>query len=282
MDCMGGASRARALESIFKGPLSPVTIQGGAELWKITDNLCQLIDDYEPVWSQTSHIHPNIAYVVGGIPDITDKRKYVNWRGRYEEVVLDFNRTHAYDYLNSEYRNCEYRIKQKGFIPAFATVATMDLAAWNNHRNTNHKNSRKPRATDYLLFQSEYPRMQIELNQIVMDTNSMIRQINYENGVETLDLARYVMTPREGCIPGEIKYKIRTGELKFVDGCHPTPALAAQWNFHMSAVKTINRLQLSSPLSVKIVHDHSKNLCDYSGVPLNLSNFKYHLSDFRQ
>ena len=273
MDFLGGASRAWALEKSFNGPLSPVAIQGGADLRKITSLMCDMIDEYEPVWRQSANIHPNIAYVIGGIPDITDKRHNNDRRGRYEEVVLDFDHTHAMDYLNSEYHLCELKLKQKGVIPVFATIATMDIERWNIHRYNKFK-------TDYLLHKSEYPRMQRELNSIIIDANEMIRNINKRNRVETLDLARHVLTPREGCKPGEIKYKIRTGTDKLHDGCHPTPEVTAQWIFHMSATKTVNRLQLSSPESVQIIENHSLNKCDFIGAPLHTSTFKYYLSDF--
>ena len=48
----------------------------------------------------------------------------------------------------------------------------------------------------------------------------------------------------------------------------------------MSATKTVNRLQLSSPESVQIIENHSLNKCDFIGAPLHTSTFKYYLSDF--
>ena len=280
MDFLAGASRAWALETFWKGALSPVAIRGGRELKDITSMMCDMIDEYEPVWRQSIHIHPNIAYVVGGIPDITTRRQGNDWRGNYEEVIFDFDHTLALDYLDSEYHRCDQKLKQKGVIPVFATIATMDLERWNNHRNTKPINPWKTRATDYLLLQSEYPEMQDNLNSLIVDANDMLRRMNRRNGVETLDLARHIITPREGCKGGEIKYKIRTGGDKLHDGCHPTPKVAGEWVFHASAIRTVNRIQLSSPASVKITNDHSLNKCDFVGNPLHLSTFKYNLSDF--
>ena len=281
MDFMAGASRVWAVKSIFEGDLSPVAVRGGAEMKDITTMMCDLIDTYEPVWRQTSQIHPNIAYVLGGLCDITEKRKYRDWKGQYEEVIVDFDHSHALDYLDSEYRYCELKIKQKGVTPVFATITTMDLQNWNIHRYTQPSNPRRRRKTDYLLFQSEYPKMQRNLNNIIISANNMIRNINKKNKVMTPDLARYVMIPREGSIPGEdMKYKIRTGKSHLHDGCHPSLSIKREWNFHMSAVKTVNRLQLSSPEAVKIIDEASHHRCDLTGVPIEKSTFKFKLSDF--
>ena len=130
----------------------------------ITTMLCNLIDTHEPVWRQFSHIHPNIAYVIGGLCDLTEKRKYRDWRGIYEEVIVEFDHEHALDYIDSVYHSSEYRIKQKGVTPVFATITTMDLENWNSHRNSHPVQPWKRRKTDYLLFQSEYPKMQWKLN----------------------------------------------------------------------------------------------------------------------
>ena len=281
MEFLAGASRAGTLKRMFEGDLSPVAVRGGAEMQEITTMLCNLIDTHEPVWRQFSHIHPNIAYVIGGLCDLTEKRKWRDWRGLYEEVIVDFDYEHALDFIDSEYRYSEYRIKQKGVVPVFATITTMDLENWNTHRNTDPPQPWKRRKTDYLLFQSEYPQMQRNLNNIIIAANDIIRRINKGNNVETLDLARFTMTPREGTKPGEEKkYKIRTGKSNLHDGCHPSPSLKSQWVFHMSATKTINRLQLSSPEAVRIIDDASNHKCDIAGVPLHKSTLKYRPSDF--
>ena len=282
MEFMVGASRAGALTRMFEGDLCPVAVRGGAELPEITTMLCNLVDEYEPIWRQTIKIHPNIAYVIGGLCDLTEKRRHRDWRGLYEEVIVNFDFQHAIDYIDSEYRYSEFRIKQKGVTPVFATITTMDLMNWNTHRNTQPAQPWKRRKTDYLLFQAEYPRLQRNLNNIIIAANDIIRNINRQNNVMTLDLAKYVMIPREGTKPGEeVKYKIRTGKANLHDGCHPTPSLKREWVFHMSATKTVNRLQLSSPEAVKIIDDASHHRCDLAGIPLQKSSFKYKLSDFR-
>ena len=281
MDFMAASSRAGALKMMFEGDLSPVAVRGGAEMKDITNMLCDMVDKYEPVWKQMSHIHPKIAYVIGGLCDLTEKRKHRDWKGLYEEVIVDFEYHHALDYIDSEYRYSEYRIKQKGVIPVFATITTMDLKNWNTFRNTQPVQPWKRRKTDYLLFQAEYPRMQKNLNNIIISANEIIRKINKENQVTTLDLARYVMTPREGTKPGqEIKYKIRTGKTNLHDGCHPSPSLKREWVYHMSATKTINRIQLSSPEAVRIIEEASQGKCDLAGVSLQESTLKHKLSDF--
>ena len=92
--------------------------------------------------------------------------------------------------------------------------------------------------------------------------------------------AKFRLKPRIN-IPGEdMKYKIRTGKSHLHDGCHPSLSIKREWNFHMSAVKTVNRLQLSSPEAVKIIDEASHHRCDLTGVPIEKSTFKFKLSDF--
>ena len=235
------------MENLFQSTLSQVVVVPGGKVRTITEAICDLIDLYEPVWRQTHPTQPNIAYVVGGIPDLSTRLQGNGWGSRYEEVVMDYDINTALDYINAELRASEKRIKRKGALPVFATVATMDLKTWNESRLAKSK-------TSCLLYQESYADMQVKLNEAVFGTNDIIRQINAENGMRTPDLARYIMTPREGCSGLPKKFKIRTGPKKFTDGCHPTPALAKDWSFHLCNVQQDNRSKLSALDTLGRVH----------------------------
>lgn len=247
MDFLGGSSRVWAVENLFQSTLSQVVVVPGGKFRTITDALCDLIDLYEPVWKQTHPRHPNIAYVIGGIPDITTRLRGNGWGPRYEEVVMNTEVGTTLDYINAELRDCEKRLKKKGVVPVFATVATMDLETWNLHRLAKKK-------TSCLHYQANYPSMQMELNESIFGVNELVRQINAENGVKDPDLARYIMTPREGCCDRETRFKIRTGPTKFKDGCHPTPSVASEWSFHLTEVQQENRSRISELNSVGDIH----------------------------
>ena len=235
------------MENLFQSTLSQVVVVPGGKVRTITEAICDLMDLYEPVWRQTHPTHPNIAYVVGGIPDLSTRLQGNGWGSRYEEVVMDYDVNTALDYINAELRASEKRIKKKGALPVFATVATMDLKTWNESRLAKSK-------TSCLLYQESYADMQVKLNEAVFGTNDIIRQINAENGMRGPDLARYIMTPREGCSGQPKKFKIRTGPKKFTDGCHPTPALAEDWSFHLCAVQQDNRSKISALNTLDRVH----------------------------
>ena len=253
MDFLGGSSRVWAVENLFQSTLSQVVVVPGGSYRIITDALCELMDLYEPVWRQTHPEHPNIAYVIGGIPDLSTRLQGNGWGSRYEEVIMDSEIGIALDFINAELRASEKQLKKKGALPVYATIATMDLEIWNTTRLSKGK-------TSCLLYQDRYPTMQMDLNEVVHGANTIIRQINFENGVKDPDLARYIMTPREGCAGSVMKYKVRTGPTKFHDGCHPTPALAEEWSHHLCGVQRENRTRFSSLRSIGTVR-----------VPHNLS-----------
>ena len=274
MDFGAFTSRGESFERILKGDLFKTVVLKGGKLERITRELCAMIDRYEPIWKQLTHIHPNIAYVGAGVPDITDKIKYSTWRGKYEEVVMTWSES-DYERLQSEYRLTEQILKTKGATPVFCTIAPMDLNNWNVHRNT-PQGRNGYRATDYLIHQSEYPRMQFEQVQVITRINEFIRHINYENGVLDLDLAKFVMIPREGCNGREQRYKVSTGYAKFVDGCHATPRLARQWSMHAAVVASDNRKRLSSAEALRIAK-LPVDKYDIVGVPLHKSKLQLNI-----
>ena len=143
------------------------------------------------------------------------------------------------------------------------------------HRNT-PQGRNGYRVTDYLIHQSEYPRMQFEQVQVITRMNEFIRHINYENGVLDLDLAKFVMIPREGCNGRDQRYKVSTGYAKFVDGCHATPRLARQWSMHAAVVASDNRKRLSSAEALRIAK-LPVDKYDIVGVPLHKSKLQLNI-----
>ena len=242
MDFLGGASRVWGVEKMFQSSLSQVVVIPGGKIRLITDGLSDLVRKYEPVWRQSNHQHPNIVYVMGGIPDITTRLKGNGW-GRnapYEEVVMDTDVPTTLDYVHAEIRSSEKRLKRMGAVPVFCTVTTMDLEAYNLHRMYKGK-------TSCLMYRHQYPRMQIELNEAILKVNDIIREVNVQNGVMTPDFARYTMTAREVLSETQdTKFKIRTGPSRFTDGCHPTKELSNKWSYHLANVQKDNRAKLST------------------------------------
>ncbi len=119
-------SRGASFETILRGHSFRVKVVPGGKLVRLTRELCGMIDQFEPIWKQFNHIHPMIAYVGAGIPDITEKREYQNWRGKNQEVVMDWEDS-EYDRLQAEYRATDMTLKGKGVTPIFATIPPWTL-----------------------------------------------------------------------------------------------------------------------------------------------------------
>ena len=270
-------SRGASFETILRSHSFRVKVVPGGKLVRLTRELCGMIDQFEPIWRQFNHIHPMIAYVGAGIPDITEKREYQNWRGKYQEVIMDWKDS-DYDRLQAEYRVTEMTLKGKGVIPIFATIPPMDIKNWNEHRNTPQGRWGK-RGTDYLLFQSEYQRMQHKQVEVITRMNNFIRELNRQNDALDLDLAKFVMIPREGCQNRPTRYRVNTGHAKLVDGCHPTPSLAKQWSVHAALISGENRERLSSQEALRIM-SLPQDKYDMLGVPLEKSTLKLNFSDY--
>ena len=275
MEFWCSSSRGGAIAHQIRSKFQKFEVIPGGTLRKITATLCQMVDENEHRWSQLASIHPNIAYVIGGIPDVTERLQRIERRGeRYEEVVFNRGVDACVQAVSWEYEYCEHLLKQKNLIPVFATIATMDLAIWNKHRMTPPRDPRKRRATDYLIYESQYPDMQYNLNNAIMQINDNIRLMNQNNNVDDLDLANYILIPREGNDQNNInntnRYKIRTGKAKLRDGCHASPATAKKWLDHARAVYSSNRYKVSSPLALQCIKNQGPDY-DLMGVPMEYS-----------
>ena len=266
-------SRGRAFENILKSDLFQVRVLPGAKLDQITRTLCDLIEDYDLIWRQLKHIHPTIAYVGAGIPDITTKLQSNGWMGRYQEVIMGTWEEEDYIRLEADYRYSDRLLRSKGVVPVFATIPPMDIKNWNLHRNARPINPRRRRATDYLMYESEYERMQHKQVEVITRMNHYIRSLNWENGVLDLDLAKFVMIPREGCRGREARYRINTGRGKLSDGCHASPSLARQWSTYAFQTVSNIRKSLSSPEALRIM-DLPSTEYDLVGVPLSRSRLR--------
>ena len=123
--------------------------------------------------------------------------------------------------------------------------------------------------------------MQHEHVRVITRMNDFIRGINWENDVADLDLAKFVMIPREGCSNRpQTRYRVNTGHSKLTDGCHASPALANQWSFHAFEVSSNNRVRVSPPETRRIMH-LPLDQYDLTGVPLHRSTLRLDFHNIR-
>ena len=168
----------------------------------------------------------NFMYMVGGIPDITDKIKDIDQH--YEEVIFTHTPHRRAREVIRKYERASAAILETGTIPVFATIATMSLQNWNEWRYNEGY-------TSYFLHSEYYDDMQYFLNTTVEIINNAIFGINDTNLVETPHLAGHIQSKR-GAGQG---YRVRYSRL--YDGCHPGWETIEKWQETLAGVAAINR-----------------------------------------
>ncbi|CAC5391254.1 unnamed protein product [Mytilus coruscus] len=170
-------------------------------------------------------VHPKIVYFVAGNPDICSLVRIKNDKNEESYLYLELHVTLIQEAMS----DVEKRMKNIGCKVVFATITTMSFQKWNTHRKFIGKIVR-------LKYESDYERMQEQLNKILHSVNTYIVQRNLGNGVVTPFLHAFV---HKRC-----KRKIRYIYSMLVDGVHPTQALSASWARHMEATMDKNERNL--------------------------------------
>ena len=134
----------------------------------------------------------------------------------YQEVLFTDTKEQAVHRLSATLQSVESQIKNAGATPIFCTICPGSLHDWNHKRY-------QDRVTSHLLHTEEYPAMQQELNQAIVEINNKIRSINSANGIFTPRIADTIVKN-----PGKNKApRFHFSRLK--DGVHPPMALKKKW-----------------------------------------------------
>ena len=169
---------------------------------------------------------PNFVYIIGGLPDTTvmiKDRKY-----RYQEVIFTDTPNKKSQELISTYLDARYRIREKGAIPVFSTITTMNIYDWNCERFDQRK-------TKFLIHSPYYSDMQYFLNETLDLVNAQIFVMNNLNMVETPHFAGSVRTKR-----GEGQ-GYRSRYYRLADGVHPVEDVIEEWQTTLDWVVAANR-----------------------------------------
>ena len=198
---------------------------------------------------RSSSDDPLLVYVVGGLPDITERIK----DREYDEIIFPTNKDPdqvSTSIINSIEFFSKEIIKCYNTFPVFATIGTQSLETWNTHRH-------RTRKTKYLLHQHNYNDMQAFLEHTIHIVNCHIKHINTRHGLITPNYARHITTDENLDDPsprglGRPRYS------RLSDGCHLKSEKNAKWRSHLLDTMQDNREIVSQwsyyPTSYKLAY----------------------------
>lgn len=272
MDFGAFSSRGGSVINALEGPMFPCKVVPGGKVARLADEICTLVDNNEHIWGPIQWVHPKrFAYIIAGIPDITERLLTPDSKSAvrpYEEIIFREVVDSCTTRVLGEFMGAEKKLREKGLIPVFATIAPMDLRSWNFSRTKN--TTRKSRKTAYLEHTDEYSIMQYNLNSVVLKMNEHIKRINHRNNVQNLDLAMDFIKEREprGRQGRRRSPKIRTGETLLRDGCHPTQVIASKWASRAWHCHSDNRTRHATAYERRVANA-SRQIYDTNGKRLD-------------
>ena len=205
-------------------PTALLHVIPGGLLNELAEAAETILTDNTHLYEETLDTKPNIVYVIGGLPDLTEKIR----DRAYEEVIYNESTFTTTPKIIHTITTIADHIRHLNAIPCFATISPMSLDTWNNTRMQQGK-------TSYLLHHRQYPTMNYLLNETIMDINNEIMDINSGNNVITPNLAAQIIKKRGKDREHRIKYS------KMVDGCHPTKDIITKWIQDLDRVTKSNR-----------------------------------------
>ena len=225
MDVFVATSRGRGLEEYFSiKSRTAISVLPGGLLEDLTEKAERLLVSNPHKYEDVQDLHPNFVYVLGGLPDLTEKVKDRN----YLEIIYNESTTTTTPKMITKLLAADQKIKSLNAIPCFSTISPMSLDTWNHHRLYTNK-------TSYLVHHHHYSDMNHLLNESIMDINNFIMDLNNINNVETPNFAASIIKKRGRGRDYRIKYN------KLVDGCHPTKDVIKKWTVDLDIITSNNR-----------------------------------------
>lgn len=162
----------------------------------------------------TTHV-----YIMGGIPDITQKiSNYHHKSGKYTECIYTEPIQDTITRLTHAIDNTDSRIRQSGAVPCFCTITSCDIQKYNSHLLAQGK-------TYTLDHKENYPVMQTNLENALEAINKHIYTVNLKNKMST-PFCHTAIRKRQGKKP-RYYYKHVYNLLR--DGVHGTDATKDKW-----------------------------------------------------
>lgn len=189
MNILVAASRGGGLQERVKDfTLYSEVIPGGKIAMLTSKALSMLPSPHQTVG--TTHV-----YIMGGIPDITQKLKTQHPRNHptYTECIYTDPIPSTISKIKHEIDKCAKKILDKGAKPCFCTITSCDIAKYN-------RNLLQRRKTHTLHYTQQYTSMQTNLETALEDINKYILETNRKHNMST-PFCHTVIRKRKGKSP---------------------------------------------------------------------------------
>ena len=164
------------------------------------------------------HHKPHV-YVLGGVPDITEKVKSKSPSSyHYTEIIFAHESETVIEKVKTEIKSCQSHILKKGAVPVFCTISKFNLNIYNNSLLEDRK-------TSILLHSEFYDDMQTRIDIGVDAINDYIIKLNSAINMKTPCLHTSLKKRRGSS--GHGYYVYDWGLYK--DGLHANDRIRSDW-----------------------------------------------------
>ena len=229
MNVIVASSRGGGLEGILRrlGHKNfTMDVTPGGRLAKLTDKAINLLPP------PGSYTHPPHAYIIAGIPDITEQYKSHS----YKECLYTEDPDKTLTRITHEITHCAEKIKEAGAIPCFCTITASNIQMYNQHLWKYYH-------TDSLRHTQYYEDMQTRLHTAIDNINAFIVKLNSENKMST-PMLHTAIKKRLGKAPKGY-YIHKWDGLK--DGVHGSEETKDKWATSLQVAIKKNRTKPTTP-----------------------------------
>jgi len=181
------------------------------------------------LYKETPH-----AYLLAGIPNITQKIKGNNNGSKYTECIYTNKPENTIQDIKEKIDNFEKTIKEKKAIPIFCTITSISIALYNQHLLKTNK-------TSELKHSHNYPQMQTEIDDIIYKINYYLIGKNIANKVSTPYLHSATRTKKGNKNRTTKTYFYSDNWDRFTDGLHANDETKTKWAQGISRAIELNR-----------------------------------------
>ena len=251
MDIIIASSRGKGLEELIKKKHpSPDNIK---VFFESSASLTDITEEAKNIITRSSSPENMHIYIIGGYCNLTEVIQYKihlnnGRRARYQEFVFQEDPESAVPRLTSLLQKTAEEIANKNALPILCTIPPSHLQTWNLKRLGQ-------RMTCTLKLQHEYPDMQKNLINAIVDINKSIVGINKTHNTHTPKLADTILKKRGR---GRAYHLY---EKRLSDGVHATPETRQLWADEILTAITKNRApKVPLPIAAPVQSDSESDL----------------------
>ena len=179
----------------------------------------------------TTHV-----YIMGGLPDITQKLKAPHKHIKYTECIYTEPTTDTITRITKEIDESAEKIIKAGARPCFCTISSSNIEKYN-------QTLLRQRKTHSLHYKDEYNTMQSNLETALVSINKHICKVNHENNMST-PYCHTAIRKRKGKHP---RYYYKHAYDLLWDGVHGTDTTRDKWAEAIQGAIRSNRGKRKTP-----------------------------------